>query len=333
MSHIFTLDDLARSKVCLEFVNQEQPPSIFWKPRSQPIPVNSSTSSLSIRVNQTFVNGRPSLTIFLIHDPESIDRAHQTPQDVFEPTNAETPLVIADNRLYPQESLPSEPDHNTHNTGNLPLYPSATTPNNLGYGYPSPYSNEHWADAPSRSEPQSRDSPASTPYTQMQSLALNNDENNSALFSSLSSFDMFFGGCEPSPEWPESSSTTGSPHTSLREFGSDAWSDQSESPPGDSSNLNVKEPVGVSRSRSAGRVSRRSSGYVSGGVQPRTNAANKKKRVQCSLCDETFSRRHDMMRHEASQHGKVQQWTCEMCRRFFSSEAMLTVHKCPALRS
>jgi len=29
-------------------------------------------------------------------------------------------------------------------------------------------------------------------------------------------------------------------------------------------------------------------------------APSKKKRVKCSICDETFSRRHDMMRHEAS---------------------------------
>ncbi|THV00359.1 hypothetical protein K435DRAFT_458403 [Dendrothele bispora CBS 962.96] len=57
-----------------------------------------------------------------------------------------------------------------------------------------------------------------------------------------------------------------------------------------------------------------------------------KKRVKCSLCDETFSRRHDMMRHEASQHGKRQDWTCDLCRRFFSSEAMLSLHRCPAMR-
>ncbi|THU95592.1 hypothetical protein K435DRAFT_124222 [Dendrothele bispora CBS 962.96] len=58
----------------------------------------------------------------------------------------------------------------------------------------------------------------------------------------------------------------------------------------------------------------------------------KKKRFPCSLCEETFSRRHDMMRHESAQHGKIQEWTCEKCRRFFSSEAMLMVHRCPALR-
>ncbi|TFK50001.1 hypothetical protein OE88DRAFT_1661482 [Heliocybe sulcata] len=56
-----------------------------------------------------------------------------------------------------------------------------------------------------------------------------------------------------------------------------------------------------------------------------------KKRFECPTCSETFSRRHDMMRHEVSQHGKVPDWTCERCRRFFSSEMMFKNHKCPAV--
>ncbi|KZT19137.1 hypothetical protein NEOLEDRAFT_1142493 [Neolentinus lepideus HHB14362 ss-1] len=57
-----------------------------------------------------------------------------------------------------------------------------------------------------------------------------------------------------------------------------------------------------------------------------------KKRFECPTCCETFSRRHDMMRHEVSQHGKVPDWTCERCRRFLSSKTMFKNHKCPAIR-
>jgi len=57
-----------------------------------------------------------------------------------------------------------------------------------------------------------------------------------------------------------------------------------------------------------------------------------KKRFDCAHCSETFSRRHDLMRHEVSQHGKVPEWTCDGCRRFFSSEMTLKKHKCPASR-
>ncbi|THV00358.1 hypothetical protein K435DRAFT_458407 [Dendrothele bispora CBS 962.96] len=79
MSHIFTLEDLSRCKVCLEFENPGQPPSIHWRPLNQPVPFNAvSSRSLSIRVNESFVDGRPSLTLFLVHDPCSTEQDDNT---------------------------------------------------------------------------------------------------------------------------------------------------------------------------------------------------------------------------------------------------------------
>ncbi|KZT25279.1 hypothetical protein NEOLEDRAFT_1134101 [Neolentinus lepideus HHB14362 ss-1] len=65
-------------------------------------------------------------------------------------------------------------------------------------------------------------------------------------------------------------------------------------------------------------------------VHASAHIRKKKKRFECTHCSETFSRWHDMMRHEVSQHGKVPDWTCSGCRRFFSSEMTLKNHKCPA---
>ncbi|TFK51846.1 hypothetical protein OE88DRAFT_1734869 [Heliocybe sulcata] len=67
-------------------------------------------------------------------------------------------------------------------------------------------------------------------------------------------------------------------------------------------------------------------------VHASVHIRKKKRRFECAHCSETFSRRHDMMRHEVSQHGKVPDWTCDHCRRFFSSEMTLKNHKCPASR-
>jgi len=72
MSHIFTLDDLARCKVSFDFANPGQPSSINWQPRIQAVSVPTSSQTLSIRVDESFVNGRPCLTLFLVHDLESV---------------------------------------------------------------------------------------------------------------------------------------------------------------------------------------------------------------------------------------------------------------------
>lgn len=51
---------------------------------------------------------------------------------------------------------------------------------------------------------------------------------------------------------------------------------------------------------------------------------------KCTLgCPEKFSRRHDRLRHEVRQHGRVCDWVCWECRRYFSSERTLRNHRCP----
>lgn len=46
-------------------------------------------------------------------------------------------------------------------------------------------------------------------------------------------------------------------------------------------------------------------------------------------CSEHFSRQHDRLRHEVAKHGKVCEWICRDCQRFFSSGRTLGNHKCP----
>jgi len=124
MPHIFTLDDLARSKVCLEFVNQEQPPSVYWQPRVEPLSLNSSTT-LSLRVNQTFVNGRPSLTMFLIHDPESTSqtqgvRHHVSFRFPFRLSNTMPKATLVPPAAAVIDSLPLNTDNAASSQENLP---------------------------------------------------------------------------------------------------------------------------------------------------------------------------------------------------------------------
>ena len=49
-------------------------------------------------------------------------------------------------------------------------------------------------------------------------------------------------------------------------------------------------------------------------------------------CKEHFSRRHDRLRHEVTQHGRVCEWVCDDCGRFFSSARTMGHHKCPDAR-
>lgn len=46
-------------------------------------------------------------------------------------------------------------------------------------------------------------------------------------------------------------------------------------------------------------------------------------------CSERFSRQHDRLRHEVAKHGKVCEFLCDDCGRFFSSKKTLGNHKCP----
>ncbi|KAJ6624603.1 hypothetical protein B0H10DRAFT_2212709 [Mycena sp. CBHHK59/15] len=45
-------------------------------------------------------------------------------------------------------------------------------------------------------------------------------------------------------------------------------------------------------------------------------------------CSEIFSRKHDRLRHEVTQHGTKCEWVCHKCRKFFASEKTLTKHGC-----
>ncbi|KAJ7867796.1 hypothetical protein B0H13DRAFT_1897440 [Mycena leptocephala] len=53
----------------------------------------------------------------------------------------------------------------------------------------------------------------------------------------------------------------------------------------------------------------------------------------CSGCALQFSRRHDRLRHEVSQHGRMREWECKLCLGFFSSQKTLQKHKCKARRT
>ncbi|KAH6904856.1 hypothetical protein BKA70DRAFT_1373276 [Coprinopsis sp. MPI-PUGE-AT-0042] len=46
-------------------------------------------------------------------------------------------------------------------------------------------------------------------------------------------------------------------------------------------------------------------------------------------CSERFSRQHDRLRHEVAKHGKVCEFLCDDCGRFFSTKKTLGNHKCP----
>ncbi|KAJ7650915.1 hypothetical protein FB45DRAFT_1078170 [Roridomyces roridus] len=50
-------------------------------------------------------------------------------------------------------------------------------------------------------------------------------------------------------------------------------------------------------------------------------------RFPCTMgCVLAFSRRHDRLRHEVSQHGRPKQWECDLCAKFFSSQKTLEKH-------
>ncbi|KAF5331814.1 hypothetical protein D9611_008904 [Ephemerocybe angulata] len=51
---------------------------------------------------------------------------------------------------------------------------------------------------------------------------------------------------------------------------------------------------------------------------------------QCTEgCQERFSRQHDRLRHEVAKHGKICEFSCGDCSRFFSTKKTLGNHKCP----
>ncbi|KAF5367968.1 hypothetical protein D9758_004462 [Tetrapyrgos nigripes] len=373
MSHIFTLEDLARCKVCLEFTSPGQPPSIHWRPLNWPVTLNKMTSqSLSIRVNESFVNGRPSLTLFLVHDPESappVAPSVAPPVPVHPPAQKTDPQPLVQPSIDAPSDLSSSAQLNTtpqametdskssggeysfENWPDIVDYTTAPKPASPATSPLSVFSPASWSSSDStrreeRSADPYQDSPIST--TPMETMSMEND---AALLTSLMSLDMLFGNNNNNnnnnnttlPSWTQS---PGQPSSS----GSSASSPETSANACSSCNSvcrsDSKEGGGVKRSQGTRQTRRNSTAAAtnrplsnpapsavesSENTRRGPNVKGVKKRVKCSLCNETFSRRHDMMRHEASQHGKVQDWTCERCRRFFSSEAMLSLHRCPAL--
>lgn len=70
-------------------------------------------------------------------------------------------------------------------------------------------------------------------------------------------------------------------------------------------------------------------------LEVHTKSHNTKLRASypCEMgCNEHFSRRHDRLRHEVTQHGRVCEWVCDDCGRFFSSAKTMGHHKCPVAR-
>ncbi|KAJ7503699.1 hypothetical protein B0H11DRAFT_1983914 [Mycena galericulata] len=57
-----------------------------------------------------------------------------------------------------------------------------------------------------------------------------------------------------------------------------------------------------------------------------------RRKFPCTMgCEMDFSRKHDRMRHEVAQHGRVCDWECSTCLGFFSSEETMRKHRCKAV--
>ncbi|KAJ7746182.1 hypothetical protein DFH07DRAFT_1038625 [Mycena maculata] len=69
--------------------------------------------------------------------------------------------------------------------------------------------------------------------------------------------------------------------------------------------------------------------FIAKPTSPKHPKAKPTQVFPCTMgCALDFSRKHDRMRHEVSQHGRVCEWRCDICLGFFSSEATLRKHKC-----
>lgn len=66
-------------------------------------------------------------------------------------------------------------------------------------------------------------------------------------------------------------------------------------------------------------------------VHSQSHCPKPKVRLACAFdgCSENFSRQHDRLRHEVLQHGRVCEFVCDECHRFFSTRQTLQNHKCP----
>ena len=80
MPHILSLEQLARFKLRLQFIDQDQPPNVQWYPLLRPLNVPLDPRSLSLRLNDTIVDGQRSLSLSLVDDQDKRD--DRTPQYV-----------------------------------------------------------------------------------------------------------------------------------------------------------------------------------------------------------------------------------------------------------
>jgi len=65
----------------------------------------------------------------------------------------------------------------------------------------------------------------------------------------------------------------------------------------------------------------------------RTHLSKPPKSFRCTMsssCDQSFSRQHDRLRHEVIKHGRVCEWACGSCGKFFSSQRTFASHVCTA---
>ncbi|KAJ7086244.1 hypothetical protein C8R44DRAFT_893701 [Mycena epipterygia] len=63
----------------------------------------------------------------------------------------------------------------------------------------------------------------------------------------------------------------------------------------------------------------------------RTHLPKSQRSFPCTMgCTMNFSRRHDRLRHEIVQHGKVCETQCKLCLGYYSSAETLRKHKCKA---
>lgn len=79
---------------------------------------------------------------------------------------------------------------------------------------------------------------------------------------------------------------------------------------------------------------RRFTGQYTLRVHMATHKPKPRSAFLCTLgCLEKFSRQHDRLRHEVAKHGKICEFTCKECGRFFSTQKTLGKHKCPRVRA
>ncbi|KAI5896428.1 uncharacterized protein SCHCODRAFT_02492587 [Schizophyllum commune H4-8] len=122
------------------------------------------------------------------------------------------------------------------------------------------------------------------------------------------SFDEF-----PSPPSSASSCT----HLSDTE-NTFAYSPEDRMAPGAHSSIH---PPKLQRSRSA-------TSYPTSKILPVTRPKRTALKCEYPNCDAHFSRQHDRLRHEVNKHGRKCEWTCDVCRRFFSNASTLERHRC-----